>query len=276
MKTGILYFFFLFLSVGVFAQAARYTTAHAHSHNDYEQALPFYDAYARHFGSIEADLWAVNGKLMVAHNRGDIRQSRTFTTLYLTPLLSRLKANQGKAYANGQQLQLLIDLKSPYDEVLPLLKNLLKPYYRYFNREDNPDAVRLVISGNMPPPDSLHCFDPIFTFDGRIGKRYPPADLHQVVLVSDNVQKFVTWTKDQPLNASGVQKLKHLVDSIHHQKKLIRFWGTPNTVKAYNILMKLGVDYIGSDQLQKLECLLTKKKNLPLRLNRGKFHERSY
>ncbi len=276
MKSSILYFLFWVISAEAFAQPAHYTSENAHSHNDYEQTYPFYDAYARHYGSIEADLWAVKGKLMVAHSREDIREARTFAILYLSPLLSRLKANHGKAYANGQHLQLLIDLKSPYNEVLPLLQRLLKPYYRYFDWQNNADAVRLVISGNMPPPDSLHFFAPIFTFDGRIGNTYPPADLDRVVLVSDNVQKFVRWTKNHPLDSSGLRKLQHLVDSIHQQKKLIRFWATPNTVQAYRVLMKLGVDYIGSDQLQKLGRLLTRKKNLPLRLNRGNFHERSY
>src|SRR5690625_3927957 len=179
MKIPVYILFLLAFAPLADGQVKQYSTANAHSHNDYEQNLPFYDAYARHFGSIEADVWAVKGKLMVAHDEKAIRKGRTFTKLYLSPLMGRLKVNKGKAYKNGQPLQLLIDLKSSYAEVLPILKKLIQPYYHYFDTRNNPDAVRLVISGNMPPPDSLHYFDPVFTFDGRIGNVYPEKDLQR-------------------------------------------------------------------------------------------------
>src|SRR5699024_5314638 len=117
----------------------------------------------------------------------------TFEKLYLKPLLHRISVNGGQPYKNGQSLQLLIDLKSPYDKVLPLLEKELKPYERYFDIAENPDAVRIVISGNMPPADSLHVYDEIFTFDGRLGKDYPPEDFQRVTLVSANVQQLVSW-----------------------------------------------------------------------------------
>jgi alkaline phosphatase len=83
------------------AQPAHYTMENGHSHNDYEHVFPFYDAYARHFGSIEADLWAVRDILFVAHNRNQITSNRTFQKLYLDPLISHLRANKGKPYKNG-------------------------------------------------------------------------------------------------------------------------------------------------------------------------------
>lgn len=258
VKFKLFCFGLLFIASQSFAQPTHYTTANGHSHNDYEQALPFYGAYARHFGSIEADIWAVNGKLMVAHDKAGIRPDRTFKNLYLHPLLKRLKVNNGKAYRDGQPLQLLIDLKSSYSKTLPLLKKTLAPYYSYFDLGHNPNAIRIVISGEMPPPDSLRYFDPVFTFDGRIGNQYAKKDMQRVVLISANVQKFVDWEREQPLQTSEFERLKNMVDSIHQQKKLIRFWGTPNTSQAYQTLMSLGVDYIGSDKLQLLACLLNK------------------
>ncbi len=175
----------------VLGQPVYYTTANAHSHNDYEQALPFYNAYARHFGSIEADVWAVDGTLYVAHNRDQITEKRTLHKLYLDPLISRLKVNDRKAYDNGQPLQWLIDLKSSYREVMPLLNMMLQPYRKYFDCALNPDAVRIVISGSMPPPDSLHVYDPIFTFDGRLGYQYPKGDFQRVTLVSCQLYNVV-------------------------------------------------------------------------------------
>lgn len=238
------------------AQSIHYTTANAHSHNDYEHSLPFYDAYARHFGSIEADVWAIHGTLYVAHNRNQVAAGRTLRNLYLDPLIHRLKVNKGKAYSNGQPLQLLIDFKSSYSDVMPILTKEFRPFRKYFDVAHNPNAVRIVISGSMPPPDSLHFFDPIFTFDGRLGNRYPAKDLRRVTLVSANVQKLVRWKGEETLNASQQHILRQVIDSVHQQHKLIRFWATPNTDQAYRTLMHLGVDYIGADSLAKLEFLL--------------------
>jgi hypothetical protein len=42
-----------------------YTIANTHSHNDYEQRVPFWTAYNAQFGSIEADIFLVDGRLMV-------------------------------------------------------------------------------------------------------------------------------------------------------------------------------------------------------------------
>jgi hypothetical protein len=241
------------------AQPEHYTTANAHAHNDYEHALPFYGAYTRHFGSIEADVWARKGKLFVAHARNQIKPHRTFQKLYLQPLLHRLKVNGGKPYKDGQPLQLLIDLKSPYYKVLPLLEQDLQPYKKYFDCKHNPNAVRIVISGNMPPADSLHLYDPIFTFDGRLGNHYPAEDLRRIKLVSVDVQNLVSWTKKKPLNQTQQNRLRHVTDRVHHKNKLIRFWATPNTSRAYKMLMKLGADYIGTDDPARLECMLRKE-----------------
>jgi hypothetical protein len=67
----------------------------AHAHNDYEHERPLIDALAHGFQSVEADVFLVEGKLLVAHNLKDVKEDRTFEGLYLDPLLSRVKANQG-------------------------------------------------------------------------------------------------------------------------------------------------------------------------------------
>jgi hypothetical protein len=111
----------------------------------------------------------------------------------------------------------------------------------------------------MPPPDSLNYFDPIFTFDGRLGTHYPEPDLRRVKLVSANVQKLVPWKPSSTLSKAQQEKLRQIIDSVHHKYELIRFWATPNTDYAYKTLMKLGVDYINVDSLAKFECLMRNK-----------------
>ncbi len=117
---------FLILGLCIAVQA-QYTTLNAHSHNDYSQKTPFFLAYNAHFGSIEADIWAIDGKLFVSHSRGAITPERTLDSLYIQPIIKYFKANNGKAWGdyNGA-FQLLIDLKTGVIPTLPLLIDLLK------------------------------------------------------------------------------------------------------------------------------------------------------
>lgn len=47
----------LFLSLVGIGQPNLYSTINAHSHNDYENPIPFHTAYDNTFGSIEADIF---------------------------------------------------------------------------------------------------------------------------------------------------------------------------------------------------------------------------
>lgn len=57
----------------------------ARAHNDYEHALPLLDALGHGFGSVEADIWLVGGRLLVAHEEGGLDPARTLESLYLDP-----------------------------------------------------------------------------------------------------------------------------------------------------------------------------------------------
>src|SRR6476620_10934165 len=63
-----------------------YSTANAHSHNDYEQKVPFHNAWEHGFGSIEADIFLVGDELIVAHDTSQLTGGRTLKSLYLDPL----------------------------------------------------------------------------------------------------------------------------------------------------------------------------------------------
>ena len=116
----------LLLSCLVMTGKAQYTTLNAHSHNDYEQKTPFFLAYQAGFGSIEADIWAVDGSLFVAHDKTKITADRTLESLYILPIVKLFRANGGKAWkGSNSTFQLLIDLKTPVEPTLPLLVRLL-------------------------------------------------------------------------------------------------------------------------------------------------------
>ena len=151
---SILSSIFLICSGFSFGQTiTQYTTAQAHSHNDYEQLTPFKAAYKQQFGSVEADLFLVNDSLYAAHNREDIKPERTFSKLYLNPILQEIRNNNGQIYSQKDlTLQLLIDLKTPADETLTALVKILKPHEAILAPKG---PVKIVVSGNTPPPEAF-------------------------------------------------------------------------------------------------------------------------
>ena len=94
----------ILISNSILAQPTYYSVANAHSHNDYEQQAPFYNAYNEEFGSIEADIHLVNGTLLVGHDKADLSPEKTLENLYLIPLKDSKIQNRS--------LQLLIDIKT--------------------------------------------------------------------------------------------------------------------------------------------------------------------
>ncbi len=239
--------------IDVSAQPAVYTTANAHSHNDYEQKRPFYAAYELGFGSIEADVFLKEGTLYVAHNPEDIKPERTLKALYLEPLLQKINDNKGFPYPQRKELQLLIDIKNTGPATLATLQKLLAPHRKELRH------VRLVISGEMPPPEEMFAQDKLFTFDGRKELIYPKNAASYVVLVSSSMGSFgKLWDGQQPLDEEIRSRIETFVQLQHAQKKLVRLWATPNTDLGYKTLKELGVDYIGTDDLTGLAAFLDK------------------
>ena len=57
-----------------------------HSHNDYQQIKPFWNAYENGLNSIEIDVYLKNDNLYVTHSESEINKRRTIESLYLNPL----------------------------------------------------------------------------------------------------------------------------------------------------------------------------------------------
>ena len=121
-----------------------------HSHNDYAQKRPFWGAYEAGADSIEADVFLVDGELLVAHSRKGLKKENTLRRLYLEPLREVMRKNGGRARANGKPLQLVIDLKSgkpALDALLTLIEQ--EGFRECFDICKNPSAVRLSVGGDI-------------------------------------------------------------------------------------------------------------------------------
>lgn len=86
------------MSADAVAPARVEPQAQAHAHNDYEHDRPLHDALDHGFTSVEADVYLVDGELLVAHDPWDVRPERSLRSLYLDPLRERVHAGHGSVY----------------------------------------------------------------------------------------------------------------------------------------------------------------------------------
>ncbi len=129
--------------------------ARAHAHNDYEHERPMFDALDHGFTSVEADIWLVDGELLVAHDLEDVRPGVTFESLYLDPLRRVVRHHKGAVYPGyPYYFTLLIDIKSEAVSTYLALHERLKRYERVFTAFGpwgvRDGAVTAIVSGNRP------------------------------------------------------------------------------------------------------------------------------
>lgn len=232
----------------------------AHAHNDYEHPRPLLDALAQGFCSVEADIYLVDGQLLVAHNLPDVRPERTLEKLYLDPLRARAKANGGQVYTNGPPFWLLIDVKTEAKSTCEALHKVLERYADLlsvttdgkFERK----AVTVVVSGNTARDGIKAQTRRWAAIDGRPPDLDTDAPAHLVPWVSDNWRNHFKWTGDGPMPAAEQTKLREFVAKAHKQGRLVRFWATPEKTTVWRELHTAGVDLINTDKLADLRAFL--------------------
>lgn len=240
---------FLLIQVHCVAQPKLYTTANAHSHNDYEQPVPFHKAWYQQFGSIEADIYLRHGVLIVAHDSTQIERNWTLDSLYIGPLLLQLEKNDGHVYPDKKRsLQLMIDIKS---EAVPTLDRLVQKLRRYPSLI-NAASLRIVISGSRPAPDQFASYPSWIRFDGELRKDYKRRQLKRIEMLSDNFARYSSWKGAGEISSADKLVLKKWIDKAHKLKKKIRFWNAPDTPESWKLFMELGVDYINTDNIEGL------------------------
>lgn len=248
---------FMSIHLATAQPGAIYTTTQAHSHNDYEQPIPFWQAYHQNFGSIEVDLHARNGILYVAHDTTDIDPTRTLDALYIQPIVQQVKIGKGRVYPkNSQTLQLLIDLKTPVNQTLPLLMQRLSAYPDVFGLNG---PVRVVISGNVPEPEQFKNYPDWLFFDGRPEITYTTDQLKRIGLISQSFLVYTRWNGKGLIVKSERQKISEVIRKTHQQGKKLRLWATPDNVNTWKALMNLGVDYINTNHITELANFLNSR-----------------
>ena len=141
------------------SQASSLGLERAHAHNDYEHTRPLFDALDHGFKSVEADIWLVDGELIIAHDPEDVPQAvqegRTLESLYLEPLRQTVDQNGGSVYpGDPDYFTLLIDIKSDAVPTYRALHEELEDYQgmltKFGPRGVRDGAITAIVSGNRP------------------------------------------------------------------------------------------------------------------------------
>jgi len=232
----------------------------AHAHNDYEHPRPLLDALDNGFTSIEADVYLVDGQLLVAHNFADVSSERTLEDLYLRPLQNLADKNGGQIYKQGPTVTLLVDIKSNGKAAYAALHELLAKYDSLISVEtDNgftEKAVTVIISGDRPFQEIEKSKPRRAGIDGRLKDLDSDQPATLLPLISDNWTIHFQYRGVGPMPETERQKLHDFVAKAHAKGRRIRFWATAESPLLWQELKTAGVDLIGTDELEQLRTFL--------------------
>jgi len=231
---------------------------HGHAHNDYEHSRPLVEALECGFCSIEADVHLVDGKLLVAHNREDVKPDRTLESLYLEPLRRRILANNGHVYPTcDESVILLIDLKTEARKTYPVVRELLRQYEsiltKYENGTTQRGAITAIITGcsfgklrDLMESETIR----YAAQDGKMQDLTDNSDVSFVPQISGHWKDSFNWRGYGTIAAEERAKLRDIVSRAHQQHRQVRFWEAPDFPNAWKELRADGVDLINTDDLR--------------------------
>ncbi len=242
----------------------------AHAHNDYRHARPLLDALSHGFCGVEADIFLVDGDLLVAHDRRELKPDRTLRSLYLDPLRKCIAANEGRVYRKGPMVTLLIDFKTAAAPTYEALYKMLAEYsdiVTSFGPDGRKDKALIVIVSGNRPRDLMASQKIRYAFyDGRLAdlESNAPADL--IPLISDRWASHFRWRGEGPMPAEESRKLRDIVEKAHAKGRRVRFWSTPDAPSAarqalWTELFDAGVDLLNTDDLPGLQKFLLDKRS---------------
>ncbi|MEQ1934014.1 MAG: phosphatidylinositol-specific phospholipase C/glycerophosphodiester phosphodiesterase family protein [Fimbriimonadaceae bacterium] len=227
----------------------------AHAHNDYEHKRPLFEALEAGFTSVEADVFLVDGKLLVAHDRKNLKPERSLKSLYLEPL-AKVAKSKGHIL-EGQEFTLMVDIKADGEAATRALIREIEPCRSYISTVI-PRGIKVVVSGARSLEVIKRESFRLLSADGRPADLDLPAD-RDIAWVSDNWSNQFKWAGVGSFPEAGRQKLAELVRKAHQRNYRLRFWATPETPIVWDELRKAGVDLIGTDNLGQLSQFLRRR-----------------
>ncbi|MEQ8854028.1 phosphatidylinositol-specific phospholipase C/glycerophosphodiester phosphodiesterase family protein [Gimesia sp.] len=235
----------------------------AHAHNDYEHARPLHDALEHGFWSVEADIYLVDGELLVAHDRPDVKPERTLRKLYLDPLQAYFLKQPFPKDGKTPPFTLLVDIKTDGAAVYPILQQQLEDYAALLCRVEDgksiPGAVQIVISGDRPKRLIAAANPRYMGIDGRLSDLGSKQPAELMPLISDRWTSHFKYRGKGSMSEAERTKLRTIVKQAHAAGRRVRFWATPESEAVWRELVAADVDHINTDQLERLSAFLKRQ-----------------
>ncbi|MAI85710.1 MAG: hypothetical protein CMF99_00765 [Candidatus Marinimicrobia bacterium] len=228
-----------------------------HSHNDYLNDVPILNALKYGYKSIEVDIVLDNNQLYVAHYWWTKKKDVFINNTYLDTLYKIFINNEGSIYKNNNPLILLVDIKSSPNETYEVFNRLLnnyKPMLSYvINDSFVQGAVTIILSGKRPVIEHLKKSTKRYVFiDGRTSDLGKSISKNVMPIISINWKKEFNWRGYQEFPVKEEEHLLELIKKVHSERKMIRFWGSPDNIKSWELLYLNDVDLINTDKVAEL------------------------
>jgi hypothetical protein len=250
----------LFLTHGAL-KAQIFTLANAFAHNDYRHKRPLVEAQANGYTNIEADVFLLNKKLVVAHINPFFKGKRTLENLYLAPLAEQVAKNNGSVYQGyDKPITLMIDIKTNSKRTYAVLKTLLEKYRNILSSYDNGTftkrAVTIVLSGRKPYKEILNESNRLAFIDDDLRKAARDTIAHVSTMASCKYSKLIKWKGNGAMPDHEKARLVSYVDKAHKNGDQVRLWASPDNKTVWKEILNCGVDLINTDKLVALKNFL--------------------
>jgi len=237
-----------------------------HSHNDYLQKRPLYQAIELGYGSIEIDICLTHTtkELKVAHIPWFLSGKKNIEELYFAPLAKMIDEKDSLfKYTIDNPLHLLIDFKKNADSTYKYLQRVFVKYNKYITQYKNGEIIYkaplvINITGNKPWNAIMKDSITYAKIDGgfRLNKTAPyglnnfdTSYVKYIGRVASNYKQLLKFKKKFENEETFFWVLKENIKTYNDAGITTRYYEVPNNKKSWEFIIKCGISWVNVDKL---------------------------
>jgi hypothetical protein len=234
--------FCLFFLVLAFNLTGQTVIEKAISANDHTRKKPLFEAIDAGFVGVTLEV-QVNkaGYLVCGKNR--------FSEQYLTPLKSRIEAQNGWVYTDYiNEFLIILDFQSDSNNCYKAFLSEIEPYHSiityYENNKRVKRGIKLILTGNVPKNEILKSSLRYCTLDEQINKLNTEIESNFVSMATLNFKKIFDWKGEGSMPNMQYHGYSTYVKLAHKIGRTVRVKKTPENDNAFGIISEAGADFI--------------------------------
>jgi glycerophosphoryl diester phosphodiesterase len=261
--------FFITLLFPLVQLAAQPALPSGHSHNDYLQNRPLYQAVELGFGGIEIDICLTQKKeLKVAHIPWFLSGKKDIEELYFKPIAKMIDERSPIfTYTKDFPLHLLIDFKKNADSTYVYLKKVFVEYASYITQYKNGVVVHkaplvINITGNKPwkamLKDSVlfaRMDGPLFLTDSTLNapgfSNIDTSYLKITGRAASNYKNLLAFKRHFKDEEEFYKQVQANIKQYNDHGITTRYYEVPNNEKAWEMIIRCGINWINVDELKR-------------------------